>query len=265
MARFAFVLLAACGVGGDGPPAPDAMTGTPSIAGTPVSSFETTSCSTGTVLALSRQIAEEVDCMLPGQLVPFAERPGIAFVGAAVLPYIGEAARDELYAAADAGAGKTMNVTSGFRTVVQQYLLRRWFELGRCGITAAAQPGQSNHESGRALDLSNYGEWVTTLDAHGWAHTVPGDPVHFDHLASPDIRGADILAFQRLWNRNAPDDPITEDGVYGPMTAARIQRAPAEGFGIGAVCGRPRLHVHVQLDGLPDLGCGHEPARLPAQ
>ena len=108
-------------------------------------------------------------------------------------------------------------------------------------IAVAAKPGRSNHESGRALDMSNYSEWITTLGVHGWSHNVPGDPVHFEHLGSPDIRGADILAFQRLWNRNAPDDQIAEDGDYGPITEARMKMAPAEGFGIGAVCGSARL------------------------
>jgi hypothetical protein len=211
------------------------MMGMPSIEGTPVTTFESSSCSTGDVLELSRQIAEEVDCLMPGQLVRFEALNGIVFTGAAVLPYLGEQARDDLYAAAVAG-GMPLQINSGFRTVVQQYLLRRWFELGRCGIPAAAEPGQSNHESGRAIDVQNYGVWITILDQHGWKHTVPGDDVHFDHLASPDIRGADVLAFQRLWNKNAPDDQITEDGSYGPMTEARIKRAPAEGFGIGASC-----------------------------
>lgn len=229
------VVAAACGTEQADPdpdPGPD-----PSIEGTPVESFETTSCSTSTVLALSIQIAEEVDCMLPGQLVAFEEGNGIAFAGAAVLPYLGEAARDDLYAAVAANTGVTLEVTSAFRTVVQQYLLRRWFELGRCGITAAAEPGQSNHETGRALDVSNFSAWISVFAQHGWDHSVPGDPVHFDHLASPDIRGADVLAFQRLWNRNAPDDPIDEDGDYGPATEARVKQAPAEGFGIGA-CAR---------------------------
>jgi hypothetical protein len=153
-----------------------------------------------------------------------------------VLPYVSAQARDALLAAAGAGGGNVVEVTSAFRTVVQQYLLRRWFELGRCGITAAAQPGSSNHESGRALDISNYSVWITGMEAQGWAHDVPGDPVHFDHLSSPDIRGADVLAFQRLWNKNAPDDPIAEDGSFGAMTAERVKRAPAEGFGIGASC-----------------------------
>lgn len=243
-------LLAACGgdppatepdAGPPPPPPPDAFVGTPSIDGTPVASFETSTCSTGSVLALSRQIAEEVDCIMPGQLVVFEERPAIAFTGAAVLPFISEASRADLYAATDAGGTRVLQVTSAFRTVVQQYLLRRWFELGRCGITAAAEPGLSNHESGRALDVSNYSSWVTTMEAHTWSHNIPGDPVHFEHLSSPDIRGADVLAFQRLWNRNAPDDQITEDGDYGPATEARVKVAPAEGFGIGAICARARL------------------------
>jgi len=229
------VLFAVAACGDDTSSTPDAM-GTPSIAGTPVSSFESTSCATSVVLPLSVQIAEEVDCLMPGQLVAFAEGPTITFAGSAVLPYLSEVARAALTDAAAAGNGNVVQVTSAFRTVVQQYLLHRWFELGRCGITAAADPGSSNHESGRALDVSNYNDWITIFDTHGWAHDVPGDPVHFDHTASPDIRGADVLAFQRLWNRNAPDDPISEDGSYGPMTEDRVKRAPAEGFGIGATC-----------------------------
>jgi hypothetical protein len=70
------LLLAACA---DDPDDPQMMMmGDPSIEGTPVSSFEASSCSTGTVLALSIQIAEEVDCMMPGQLVKFEELHGIA-------------------------------------------------------------------------------------------------------------------------------------------------------------------------------------------
>jgi len=242
----ALIVVAACGGDADSP-MPDAATGTPSIAGTPVSSFETSSCATSVVLPLSIQIADEVNCMMPGQLVAFDEGPAIMFSGSAVLPYVSSAARDALVAATTS-SGNVLQVTSAFRTVVQQYLLYRWFQMGRCGITAAADPGTSNHESGRALDVSNYSTWITALEANGWAHDVPGDPVHFDHLSSPDIRGADVLAFQRLWNRNAPDDQIAEDGQYGPMTEERIKRAPAEGFGIGALCAQ-RLMPPIAREG----------------
>ncbi|MBZ0236613.1 MAG: M15 family metallopeptidase, partial [Deltaproteobacteria bacterium] len=221
-----------------------------------VGDYETTSCATAVVIELSRQIAAEVDCMSPGQLVPFAEGGDIVFAGSAVLPYVSETAREDLYAAVAAGAGMSLQVTSAYRTVAQQYLLYRWFQLGRCGITAAATPGGSNHESGRAIDVSNYSAWVSTLADHAWDQTVPGDPVHFDHQQSPDIRGTDVLAFQRLWNRNHPDDVIAEDGDYGPETEARLVVAPAEGFAQGPPCAPGGLAMAIEsIDG-PRLGLG---------
>ena len=71
---------------------------------------------------------------------------------------------------------------------------------------------------------------------HHWSHSVPGDPVHFENRRSPDNRGDDVRAFQRLWNRNHPNDKIAVDGDYGPQTAARLKKAPATGFAKGAFC-----------------------------
>ncbi len=210
-----------------------------------VGDHETSTCSTAVVLELSRQIAGEVDCMAPGQLVPFAEGGGIVFAGGAVLPYVSSAARADLVAAVQSTGGDTLQLNSAYRTVAQQYLLYRWFQLGRCGITAAATPGNSNHESGRAIDVGNFAAWTTVLPRFGWTQTVPGDDVHFDHLDSPDLRGGDVLGFQRLWNRNHPGDVIAEDGLYGPMTGARLKAAPAEGFAIGPMCAEAGLAMAV--------------------
>jgi len=74
------------------------------------------------------------------------------------------------------------------------------------------------------------------MSANGWDHDVSGDPVHFDHNASDDIRGQDTHAFQTLWNANNPSDQIAVDGVYGPQTEARLKKSPATGFAIGASC-----------------------------
>jgi len=210
-------------------------------------------CSTAVVLGLSQQIADEVGCMLGGELVPFTEGNGVVFSGSAVLPYLAPDARTDLLAAAQGG---TLEVTSAYRTVVQQYLLYRWYQDGRCGITAAATPGNSNHESGRAIDVGNYGAWVSAMASHGWAHDVPGDYVHFDQLASADLRGSDVLAFQRLWNRNHPEDLIDEDGAYGPATGARIASAPAEGFAIGASCASSRAVTSHLVSGPSTLAPG---------
>lgn len=189
-------------------------------------------CSTSILMPLSVQIADEMVCMAPGVLTTISEGNGIAFSGSAVLPYVTPQAKADLLAAV-AARGGTLSINSGFRTVAQQYLLYRWYQAGRCGITAAATPGRSNHESARALDVGNYSEWKATLEAHNWDQSVPGDPVHFDHLGSPDHRGMDVHAFQRLWNRNNPGDLIDEDGLYGPQTGARLAKSPIEGFAIG--------------------------------
>jgi hypothetical protein len=204
-----------------------------------VDDYLTSTCSTSVVLGLSQQILDEMACLIPGELATFAEQGNIVFGGAAVLPYLSPQGVADLQAAAASDPDTDLIINSAFRSVVQQYLLRAWFDLGRCGITAAAQPGSSNHESARAIDVDNWPTWKATLEANGWAQTVPGDEVHFDHLASTDLRGLDVEAFQRLWNRNHPDDQIAEDGDYGPQTAARIAMAPAEGFELGAMCDPP--------------------------
>ncbi len=214
-----------------------------------VGTYTTTSCSTSVVVGLSKQIAEEVGCMNPGALVKFSPTANLRFTSNAVLPYLNSAARANLLKVAET---RVVQVNSGFRTVAQQYLLYRWFQLGRCGIPAAATPGRSNHEGGRAVDLQNYSSLVSAMAARGWSHNVPGDPVHFEHLSSPDIRGKDVLAFQRLHNRNNPNNKIVEDGAYGPMTAAGLRAAPATGFAKGPLCGQPVPGVDVVMIDGPD-------------
>lgn len=202
-------------------------------------------CSTAPVLALSRQIADEITCMEPEALVSFTEGDGVTFTGSAVLPYLAPEARDALLAAAAEGP---VEVISAFRTLPQQLLLRRWYEAERCGITAAAPAGRSNHESGRALDVGNRGSARGRLGRHGWDANVAGDPNHFEHLGSPDHRGLDVLAFQRLWNRNHPEDLIAEDGDYGGQTSSRLLASPAAGFELGASCGDDPVARTVWVD-----------------
>lgn len=237
-----FVVLSACGADDDAERVDAGVFVDASVdaggedIGPPVFEVVDVGCSTKVVLGLSLQIAEEIACIIPDALVPFAEGDGIVFAGSAVLPYVSRDGLADLRAALRDNGGE-IRINSGFRSVVQQYLLHQWFLTETCGITAAATPGRSNHESGRALDIGNYQEWANILPSYGWEQTVlPDDPVHFDHLASADNRGLDILAFQRLWNRNRADDAIDEDGEYGPQTAARIEQSPSGGFALGAAC-----------------------------
>ncbi len=198
-----------------------------------VADYTSSGCSTSVVIGLSRQISDEIACEHPGGLTSFAPGGNLTITNNSVLPYLAAGAKSDLMSEA---ASHSVQVNSAFRTIAQQYLLYRWYLNGRCGISAAATVGKSNHESGRALDLANWSSVVTSMSAHGWKHDVPGDSVHFDHTSSPDIRGQDVLAFQKLWNRNHPADQIAEDGDYGPQTESRLRQSPATGFATGASC-----------------------------
>jgi uncharacterized protein (TIGR03382 family) len=219
------LLTAACGV-------PEDETSVAESA-VSVSAYTTGTCSTSVVIGLSKQISEEIGCMNAGALVKFNPTANLQITSSAVLPYLNGVAKTRLETVA---ASRVIRVNSAFRTVAQQYLLYQWKQQGRCGITAAALPGRSNHEGGRALDLANWSSVITPMANQGWAHNVPGDPVHFEYLAAADIRGRDVLAFQRLHNRNNPTDKISEDGAYGPQTEKRLRAAPATGFAQGAIC-----------------------------
>jgi hypothetical protein len=193
-----------------------------------VSDYISRSCTTSPILGLSTQIAERMVCNNPGQLRRFqASASEISFTGSAILPYLHPDAIDSLrQAVARVGV---INLESAFRTVPQQFLIYKWRAARRCNVGPAASPGNSNHETGTALDITNYSSVRSGFRAEGWTG-VSGDAVHFQDLSAPDVRGLDVLAFQQLWNMNNPGDRIDEDGDYGPETERRIRNSPARGF-----------------------------------
>jgi len=215
------------------------------------------SCSTSSavVQGLSQQILDEITtCLKPGVLVKVPSDPKIA--NDSVHPYLLKPAYDALKKAA-ASRTDVLNVSSMFRTVVQQYFLYR---RSSC-YPAVASPGTSNHETGIAIDVSDpdNANWRSVLEANGFKWLGSFDRYHFDYLGagSVNLRGQDVLAFQRLWNRNNPGDKIAEDGGWGPQTEARLKKSPAGGFPLGADCGPappttkpwPNLQVDAEAEG----------------
>ena len=219
----------------------------------PVSLAVTSSCSTTSVKGLSQQLVDEMNCLQPNTLESIA---GISEVslGSAVFPYLQTPAAGAL-AKVVAARGTTMTINSALRTLPQQYLLYQWYLQGRCGIGLAASPGNSNHESGLAVDVDDNAGWQTYFGAHGWKWFGSADPVHFDYVAGGvDLRSLSVLAFQKLWNLNNPKDAIAEDGSYGPETEKRVTKSPVGGFAKGTTC------AAVPDAGAPQKDAGSEPA-----
>ena len=144
--------------------------------------------------------------------------------------------------APDAHPDRTLKVHSALRTVAQQYLLSRWAVGKRCGVQLANRPGESNHETGLALDVGEHAAWRPVLESEGFHWLGSIDRVHFDYVGAGATHhdGLDVRAFQRLWNRNHPEDSIAETGHYDEATERRLKRSPAGGFPSGARCGRGR-------------------------
>jgi hypothetical protein len=197
------------------------------------------SCGTpdSVVKGLSDQVlAEMVTCLKPGVLVPVPSGGGIS--NGATNKFMVKAAADALKKAAASRPGDTLNVSSMYRTIVEQYF---YWRRSSC-YPAVAAPGASNHETGIAVDISDpdNSTFRAAMTAAGFKWLGSFDRFHFDYVGggSVNLRGQDVLAFQRLWNRNNPADKIAEDAGWGPQTEARLRKSPAGGFPIGA-CGAP--------------------------
>ncbi len=238
-ASLALLVLSACVAGGEPRPSPEPEPAAPHVAlaltdTDPVSAAVDTSCTTTSVKGLSTQLVAEILCMRPGSMRSIEGAAGLS-LGSAVFPFLQTPAADALLVAQKA-RGTAMTINSALRTLPQQYLLYSWYKAGRCGISLAATPGTSNHEGALAVDIDDSAGWRPSMTAAGFRWLGASDPVHYDYLGTDaiDLGGLSVMAFQRLWNRNHPEDPIGEDGDYGTATATRVARAPVGGFPRGA-------------------------------
>ena len=192
-------------------------------------------CSTGAVKGLSVQLLDQMNCLSPGIMKSFAGNDAIKY-SATVFPFQQGPATETLVSVVSGGG--TLTVNSALRTLPQQYLLYQWYVRGLCNANLAAKPGASNHNGGLAIDINDSGTWRTRLRNRSYIDNVSGEAWHFYYSGAGgrDVRSLSVLAFQKLWNRNYPNEPIDEDGIYGPQTEGALKRAPAEGFAIPPMC-----------------------------
>ncbi len=186
-------------------------------------------CDTSVAAGLTAQIAKQLANNGFGFAV-IAGQPNIGLT-TACQPFLQLPALNGLIKATQARGAKIL-LNSAFRSAAQQYMLYSWAQQRQCGITLAALPGQSNHESGSAIDTSDYNGWKPALEANGFQWLGASDVVHFTYVGAgiKDLRAENLKAFQQLYNKANPTAQIAADGVYGPATAAAFAKAPCAGF-----------------------------------
>jgi N-acetylmuramoyl-L-alanine amidase len=190
---------------------------------------DVTDCSTFAVRGLDIQLIYQMNKISPGLLVRIDDL-NVA-LGGSVHPWMQAPAKINL-AKAIAARGKTMTINSAYRTLAGQMLLRTHYRNSRCGISAAAAPGKSNHNNASAIDIEDADGWRSSLESANWRWIGSFDPVHYDCVdpALKTINQIAVQAFQQIWNSRRPNDPVADDGDFGPVTASRLRYSPAEGF-----------------------------------
>ncbi|MBD1899257.1 peptidoglycan-binding protein [Trichocoleus sp. DQ-A3] len=188
-----------------------------------------TSCSTAGVRPLDLQLINQINRIAPGLLVDFSKLN--VSCGGGCHPFLQAPAAVALEKAI-AARGQRLIVNSAYRTIVQQYILYSHFRHKRCGITAAAKPGQSNHNTGLSIDVEDSAGWRPYLERFGWDYLGSFDPMHFDYHGTgcKNLSWLATKAFQQLWNYNNPERRIIEDGDWGVQTEQVLKLVPVTGF-----------------------------------
>ncbi len=82
-------------------------------------------------------------------------------------------------------AGVSLAVNSGFRTMAEQQHLYHCYQTGSCNNgNLAARPGYSNHQNGRALDLSTSSWLASNAARFGFKRTVPSEAWHYEFFGA---------------------------------------------------------------------------------
>jgi N-acetylmuramoyl-L-alanine amidase len=188
-------------------------------------------CSTYAVNGLDRQILAVVANRHPQALCRIDDIPGIILGGAHVHPYMQQGIKKSLENALKARPGKTLTINSACRTIAGQLQLRNHFKNSRCGITAAAKPGKSNHNNLTAIDIEDSEGWRSALQKNNFRWIGEFDSMHYDYTGEVmDLFPAQVEAFQHLYNMANPTDKLAADGDLGQATYDRLNHAPAEGY-----------------------------------
>lgn len=216
-------------------------------------------CSTQGAEILSQQLIDQMLCFTADK-VTRVEHANITLQSDRVHPYVSPIAANALYSVA---GSRAITINSAYRTIADQYMLN-----ASCRV--AAQPGRSNHETGRAIDVQYSSALNTALVRAGFLHPFPRtDRVHYE-FGGTDLRAYSTLAFQRLWNANHPDDLLVEDGIPTPAVIERLAQSPAEGFDVFPACTEcvPTAEREVcgnnaddDCDGFADRGCSDDESR----
>jgi hypothetical protein len=134
-------------------------------------------------------------------------------------------------------AGTNIHVQSGWRSYAEQAALYEAYLNGTGNL--AAPPGSSNHESGRAADITPGSEVFGSMAGKfGMGFTVPGESWHIELLRRGGLVGRALKRMQRggkvpgvfdTWNNDQLASLAHAAGMKGPGLMAQIANGESSG------------------------------------
>jgi hypothetical protein len=204
------------------------------------------SVTTAGVIGLAKQLAQQlVECEAPGTYARLDGLENISLADVArEIPYGHRDAVDGLVDVVLDRPNTTLRINSAHRALPQQYVLWRIKQdKPYCQPNDVALPGRSDHHAGLGFDVDDNVGWRSAMEANDFTWKGTSDKVHFDFkkeeyasTVAAEMKRLTVRAFQKLWNRNNPNDLLAEDGLWGAQTEARLRRSPAAGFPLGPIC-----------------------------
>ena len=157
--------------------------------------------------------------------------------------------------AADA-AGVPLVINSGFRTMAEQQHLYACYQNGNCNNgNLAARPGYSNHQSGRAVDITVSSWLVNNAARFGFRRTVPSEAWHYEFFGAdpggPCSGGAtDPPATPPATAPAGPNSPAPPAGGHACSTDGQCNPG-SDGAGLICTAGAcvPGCHTNGQCPG----------------
>lgn len=152
--------------------------------------------------------------------------------------------------AADA-AGVSLTINSGFRTMAEQQYLYACYQHGNCNNgNLAAKPGYSNHQSGRALDLTT-STWLANNAARfGFKRTVPSEAWHYEFFGADPGGPCSAGATNPPPVADAGAPPVTPPGGHACSSDGQCNPGN-DGAGLMCQAGTcvPGCHTSAQCSG----------------
>jgi hypothetical protein len=155
-------------------------------------------------------------------------------------------------------AGVKLTINSGFRTMAEQQHLYSCYQHGNCNNgNLAAKPGYSNHQSGRALDLTTSSWLANNAAKFGFKRTVPSEAWHYEFFGNDPGGPCDGAQPSAPTSPTMPTEPDTSSPDTPPTAGGKACSSDGQcnpgNDGAGLICQAhlcvPGCHTNAQCGG----------------